>query len=270
MTATAQGMLPLDALTADEARSIDTFAFDLDDTVLDHGQLGLEAYTALHALREADIELVAITGRPSGFAEIVARQWPVTAAIAENGAIAWSRDADGRVRVIDEKPVEVRASERARLHEIARGILERYPEIAIADDDWARRTDVALDIGEHRSVPAEIVERARAEAEAEGARTFASSVHTHLTFELFDKASGFARLARALGRDPVEATAKAAFAGDSANDAAAFGAFGLTFGVENVRRYENRLPVPPRYVASLPMGRGFAEIAVRLIGLRVR
>ncbi|NUO48353.1 MAG: HAD-IIB family hydrolase [Polyangiaceae bacterium] len=261
-------MLPLDRLGSEEARAIDTFAFDLDDTLLDHGRLGLEAYGALFELRRSGLDLVAITGRPSGFAEVIARQWPVTAAVAENGAVAWMRDAGGRVQVIDAMSTELRAQRRAELLAIANRVLERFTELAFADDNWARRTDVALDIGEHRKVDPTIVDEARAFAESLGARTFASSVHTHLTFELGDKATGFDAAVRALGRDPQGAFARAAFAGDSGNDAAAFAAFGLTFGVSNIEAHVAKLPKLPRYVASLPMGKGFAEIAARIVALR--
>ncbi len=261
-------MLSLDRLGEEEARAIDTFAFDLDDTLLDHGRLGLEAYGALFELRRSGLDLVALTGRPSGFAEVIARQWPVTAAVAENGAVGWMRDQGGRVRVIDAMSNDARNERRAKLSSIGDRVLERFSEIALADDNWARRTDVALDIGEHRQVDPGVVESARAFAESLGARTFASSVHMHLTFEIGDKATGFAAIARALGRDPHDALSRAAFAGDSGNDAAAFAAFGLTFGVANVHAHVAKLPTLPRYVASLPMGRGFAEIAARIVALR--
>jgi hypothetical protein len=259
----------LSALGAEEARSIVCVAFDLDDTVLDHGRLGLEAFAALHALAAAGIEIVATTGRPSGFAEVVARQWPVCAAIAENGAVAWERSEDGRVLVSDELSNEARAERRVALLQIAAQIRESFPDMDLADDNWARRTDVTLDIGEHRRVDPDVVARARALAESMGARTFTSSVHMHLTFDVADKASGFAALAARRGRDPVDALARAGFVGDSPNDAAAFAAFGVTFGVANVRAHLAALPVPPRFISKLPMGRGFAEVVDRILALRV-
>ncbi len=56
--------------------------------------------------------------------------------------------------------------------------------------------------------------------------------------------------------------------GDSANDAAAFAGFALTFGVQNVTGHLRGLTVPPRYVAAASRGRGFAEIAARLCEIR--
>ncbi len=259
---------PLAAVTAEEARRVDTVVFDLDDTLLDHGALTLDAFRALHALRTAGLAAVAATGRPSGFAEIAVRQWPITAAIAENGAVAWTRDESGRVAVDDPLGEDERATRRSALLEIAREVCAEHAGIALADDNWARRTDVALDVGERARVPADVVRRVQDAVVARGARTFASSIHVHLTLEAYDKASGFAAFVRRRGRDPVRALRTAAFVGDSANDASGFASFGLTFGVSNVRGHLRRLTIPPRYVASAPMGAGFAEITDRLLALR--
>ena len=262
-------MRPLLRLSSEEARAIDTVVFDLDDTLLDHGRLTEVAYSALFRLREAGLALVASTGRPAGWAQLFARQWPLTAALAENGAVAWARGDDGRYRLDDPLPLEERARRRAALGEIAAQLLERFPALGLADDNDARHTDMALDIGEHRRVAPEDVAGARALATSLGARTFASSVHMHLTFEGYDKATGFARWARAArGDDPTRALKRAAFLGDSGNDAPAFAAFGLTFGVSNIASHVGKLTVPPRYVASRPMGAGFAEIADALVALR--
>jgi hypothetical protein len=261
-------MRRLSELTAREVARIDTVVFDVDDTLLDHGVLTEAAYASLFRLREAGLGLVASTGRPAGFGEIMARQWPIDAAIAENGAVAWIRDEAAGVRCVDRVEAAERAEKRARLSALAASIVARHPEIALADDDWARRTDVALDVGERRMVDPSTVARARDAVHALGVRTFLSSVHLHLTYETFDKASGFATLASALGRDPVLAIARAAFVGDSANDASAFAVFGLTFGVANVRAHVRGLTVPPRYVADRPMGAGFAQVASRVAALR--
>lgn len=261
-------MRPLQKLTATEARRIDTVVFDLDDTVLDHGRLSEAAFSALFRLRDAGLDLVACTGRPTAWAEIVCRQWPVDAAIAENGAVAWLREPGGRVVLLDNVDSAERSARRARLAEAAHRLLADSPEIGLADDNGGRLTDVTFDIGEHKKVAYEAVARARARAERTGLRTFASSVHLHLTFDGFDKASGFAWLARRRGKDPAIALARAAFVGDSANDAAAFAAFGLTVGVANVRGFVGRMSVPPRYVTEAAMGAGFAELAARLHLLR--
>src|SRR3954465_6916162 len=69
--------------------------FDLDDTLLDHSKLTEAAYSSLFRLREAGFESYAVTGRPAGWAAVIARQWPIDGAVAENGAIAFVADEQG-------------------------------------------------------------------------------------------------------------------------------------------------------------------------------
>ena len=80
-------MKPLSSLARDEARALRGVLFDLDDTVLSHGLLTREAFGAINDLHDAGLLLVAVTGRPSGWGEDVARQWPIDGAVTENGAV---------------------------------------------------------------------------------------------------------------------------------------------------------------------------------------
>lgn len=261
-------MKPLAALGADEARGLVGLAFDLDDTVLDAGALGEAAYGALFRLREAGLDLVACTGRPAGWGEIVQRQWPVTATVTENGAVAFARDG-ARVRRIDALTPAERHARRARLLMLAAELGERHG-VGLADDNGARSSDVTLDVGEHVTVAPETIAAMVVEARAAGVRTTVSSVHLHLTVDGDDKASGLLRVLGALrGEDATSARRRWGFAGDSGNDAAAFAAFATTFGVANVARHLRALTVPPRWLASSHGGAGFAEIAARLATLRI-
>lgn len=262
-------MRPLAALVPADVAPLTGVVFDLDDTVLDHGELSLPAFAALHALRAAGLHLVACTGRPSGWAEVVARTWPVVAAVAENGAVAWRKIGPGRVELVDRVAPAVRAARSASLASLARDLLAELPELALADDVAARRTDVAFDVAERHVVPRDVVTAARARIHAAGARSFLSSVHLHATFETADKASGtVALLASALGEEPTAALGRWAFVGDSENDAPAFAAFDRTFGVANVRARLGALTRPPRWIAPSPAGRGFAEVAAAIVALR--
>jgi HAD superfamily hydrolase (TIGR01484 family) len=262
-------MRPLAELTRDEARGLLGLLFDLDDTLLSHGVLTREAYGALWDLKDAGLRLVAVTGRPSGWGEVIARQWPIDAAVTENGAIAVVREA-GSVALRERCDAEERARRRAKLEAIVHEVARVVPEAKLTDDVGARRADVTWDIGERVKLPEERVVAIARVIAAAGARTFASSVHIHATFETDDKASGTLHfLARAFGEDAGAATAaRYAFVGDSGNDAACFSAFRMTFGVANVKRHLARIPVTPRYVAQAEMGEGFAEVARAILALR--
>jgi hypothetical protein len=267
----------IEALSRDEARGLSGVVFDLDDTLLDHGALTEVAYAALFRLRAMGLRLVACTGRPALWGEIVLRQWPIDAAVAENGAVALVKEppsagaSTARIAVVFPADAEAQRARRGELVAFAEELVRRFPDAALADDNGARWTDVTIDIGEHRRVRPEDVRAMRQEASARGLSTLASSVHLHLAAEATDKARGtFGLLAARFGEDEVRARQANAFVGDSGNDAAAFAAFATTVGVANVRSYLMNLPVLPRYVTQASMGRGFAEFASRLMTLRVK
>jgi hypothetical protein len=147
------------------------------------------------------------------------------------------------------------------LAQLVEKVREVVPEARLADDVDARRSDITWDIGERVKMPIDRVDAIAGVIVEAGARTTRSSVHLHATFDGDDKASGSIAYLGSRGIDATSARARYAFAGDSGNDAACFAAFATTFGVDNVRGYLDRMSVPPRYVASRPMGEGFAEIA---------
>ncbi len=261
-------MKPLSAMPEEEARGLRALLFDLDDTVLDHGVLTKGAYDALWALRDHGLPLLAVTGRPSGWGEIVARQWPVVGVVSENGAVlSWRQGR--RIERSLRGTQATRQANRRRLEDIVVAVREAYPSLELADDNPARITDVTFDIGENASIPPEVVASVRKLIESMGARSIVSSVHLHASFEGDDKASGALRfLSERLSIDPSEARTFAAFVGDSENDAACFSAFRTTIGVANIAPYLPGLSMPPKYLSAPSMGAGFAELAAALIARR--
>ncbi|MGH7283788.1 MAG: HAD-IIB family hydrolase [Polyangiaceae bacterium] len=261
-------MRPLSELTQDEARNIDGLLFDLDDTLLSHGLLTRAAFGALWDLHEAKIRLVAVTGRPSGWGEVIARQWPVDGVVTENGAVHVVKEGAG-VRLLQTCSDAERRARRIKLAQIIEEVAQVVPESRLADDVGARVSDVTWDIGERIKMPVDRADLIDVTARQLGARTTRSSVHLHATFDEDDKASGAVRFLT--GRFAVSAgaaLARYAFVGDSGNDSACFAAFHATFGVANVRQYAARISVPPRFVATKEMGEGFAEIARALLAMR--
>ncbi len=260
-------MRPLATMRDEDARALDVLLFDLDDTLLTHGVLERAAYAALCDLADAGLGLVAVTGRPAGWGEVIARQWPLLGAITENGAVALRRVGKGIERSVRE-PGRL-AENRVRLAQIVADVRGAFPEVELADDVDARRTDVTFDVGERRVLPRAQIDALRTFVEARGARSTVSSVHLHATFEGDDKATGTLRFLQEIrGLDPGAARVRAAFVGDSGNDAACFAAFRTTIGVANVRPWLARLTIPPVFVTDASMGAGFAELARHLVRAR--
>jgi HAD superfamily hydrolase (TIGR01484 family) len=258
-------MKPLATLTRDLVAPLRGFLFDLDDTFLEHGQVLPAALQALYRLKEAGLELYAVTGRAAGWGAVVAHQWPIDGAVCENGNLAFVRE---NARIVGRDPLD-RAARAARREELERVVSElrlRNPELEPSDDAWQRVSDFTFDIGEYRRVPADVVARVRGQAHALGASTIQSSVHLHVSLDRSDKASGTLRLLAARhGLDPYRLLSAYAFIGDSENDAACFNAFRLTFGVKNL---SGRPTLTPKFVAPSERARGFVEVTELLLARR--
>jgi hydroxymethylpyrimidine pyrophosphatase-like HAD family hydrolase len=198
----------------------------------------------------------------------MARTWPVDAAVGENGA--------GYIQVTEHAlrtgyyADDARRAEHAKLLiEVRARVAEQLPFAQLADDNWARRCDVAWDVGERVQLTAEQIGRLRALIESSGARCLVSSVHAHAIAGSYDKATGAALAIQAtLGSELAAQPERWLFVGDSGNDAAAFSFFPVSAGVANVRAFLGALPKPPRYVSVADRGRGFAEIAARVLAAR--
>lgn len=258
-------MLPISALTQAEARKLRGVAFDLDDTLLDHGRLHEATYSALFRLAEGGLSLYGVTGRPAGWAEVLARVFPVQAIVAENGAVVCARHGE-RVVPIDSVAADERRRRDALLALLLAEFAQRFPDFEPADDVRARISDRTFDIGEFRQVAPERVAQASAFLREQGARVFVSSVHLHATFDYADKASGTVRLLAAdSGLDATAVRHAYAYLGDSENDAPCFAAFEVSIGVANLR---GRSTLRPRYITSQPMGAGVVEAARVILELR--
>ncbi len=239
--------------------------FDLDDTLFDHSRLSEVAYGALHRLSEAGLTLLAVTGRPAGYGEVLVPAWPIAGLVAENGAIA-VLNVEGKTQLFDEVSAELRAQRRERLLWLAAEMQRQFPALVPASDVHLRRCDFTFDIGEFRTVADEVIVKAAAFARSMGAATVRSSVHLHISCDGSDKASGTLRvLSGCFGYDATVARDLFAFIGDSENDEAGFAAFHTSVAVANLR---GRPTVSPKFITQAPRGRGFAEFAQKLITLR--
>lgn len=242
---------------------------DIDDTLTTEGRLTAEAYAALWRLRAAGFIVVPITGRPAGWCDHIARMWPVTGVVGENGAF-WMR-YDARARKLERRflvPDDERAAQRVRLGAIAQRILREVPGCALASDQRYREADLAIDFREDVALlPREAVDRIVALMEAEGMTAKVSSIHVNGWFGRYDKL-GMTRalLAEACGVDLDADPARFVFAGDSPNDAPMFAFFPRSVGVANVRDQIDRVATPPAYVTRQRCGTGFVELVDHLLG----
>jgi hypothetical protein len=243
--------------------------FDIDDTLTTEGRLTGEAYGALERLRQAGRLAIAVTGRPAGWCDHIARMWPVDAVVGENGAFYFQFDG-GRLRKRFHDAEAARVEKRARLGAIAQRILAAVPGCALASDQAYRETDLAIDYCEDvPPLPLDAAERIAVLMREAGLTAKVSSIHVNGWFGGYDKLAMTRLLfTERFGTDLEAANAQFAYAGDSPNDAPMFAFFENSIGVANVARFAGRLPAPPKYMTRAQAGAGFAEIVSHLLGGR--
>ena len=84
-----------------------------------------------------------------------------------------------------------------------------------------------------------------------------------------EKADGvYPLMQQAFGLDREQLALRAAFIGDSPNDASLFAALPLSVGVANVEASLSKIATPPAWICAAECGAGFVEFAGRLIAAR--
>jgi len=241
--------------------------FDIDDTLTTEGRLTAEAYAALERWQASGRIAVAVTGRPAGWCDHIARMWPVDAVVGENGAFYFRYHA-GRLikRYQDDEPA--RAAKRARLGAIAERILAAVPGCALSADQAYRETDLAIDFCEDvPALPLEQAEQIAVMMREAGLTAKISSIHVNGWFGGYDKLGMTKTLfAEQFAVRLDDANSEYAFIGDSPNDAPMFAYFVNSIGVANVSRFAGHLPAAPKFIARKEAGAGFAEVVSQLLG----
>ncbi len=261
-------MRPLNAFPEAARRAIRGVLCDIDDTLTTDGRLTADAYAALERLHRKGLVVVPITGRPAGWCDHIARMWPVSAVVGENGAFYFRYDhATRTMRRRFVQPEEVRAANRARLMQVRDRIVAAVPGCAVSADQHYRETDLAIDYCEDvPPLPPQAVAQIVVLMQQAGMTAKVSSIHVNGWFGTYDKL-GMTRvlLAESFGIDLDAHNAEFVFVGDSPNDAPMFAFFLHAVGVANIRHFADRLTAAPAYVTASESGAGFCEVAELLL-----
>ena len=269
-SATAPGAQPraLQAAPASTLRGIRGVMTDIDDTLTRDGEIEPAALAALHALHDAGLPVIAITGRPLGWSHPFARAWPVAALVAENGAVALVREgAQVLTEFVQDAPT--RAHHAKRLRAAAQRIVSEVPGAVLARDSAGRVTDIAIDHSEFTHLPAPGIAAVVALMREEGMTATVSSIHINGWFGQHSKWTGAQWMLRRLfGRALQDELAHWAYVGDSTNDQVMFERFPFSVGVANLRRFADELVHWPSWITQAERGQGFAEMARALLAAR--
>ncbi len=248
--------------------SVQFLLTDIDDTLTDDGRLGPEAYESLWKLHSVGIHVIPVTGRPAGWCEMIARQWPVSGVVGENGAFYFRYHQNRMTRhfALDEK---TRNENQKKLEVIRREVLTQVSGAAVASDQFCRMFDLAIDFCEDvPALPKSEIQRILKIFEQAGAQAKVSSIHVNGWFGHYNKLSqSLEFLQNEFGLSPTSAKHKCGFVGDSPNDEPMWEFFPHGFAVANINNFAAEIIHKPTYVANHRGGKGFAEIAEKILSL---
>lgn len=247
-------------------KNIKGIFFDIDDTFSSDGKITPEAYQALWSLKNSGIIVAPITGRPAGWCDHIARMWPVTAVVGENGAFYFMMK-NGKIfknYIWGKDSIE---ESRVKLELIKTEVLKKIPQADVASDQHYREFDLAIDICEDVSpLSKKEVDEIVSIMKRHGANVKISSIHINCWFGSFDKLSATKMFVKEeYGINLDEHNEEYTFIGDSQNDEPMFCYFKNSVGVANVLAFEGRLKHMPTFITPSKSGAGFVELAKVLL-----
>ena len=268
-------MKPLTHWPLQARRRITGVLTDIDDTLTTDGAVTAGALAALAALKAAGLDSILITGRPVGWSEPFARDWPVDAIVAENGAVAlissqnsvqpmsYGPKALSKIYLQDEA---TRHSNFARMQQVAARVTAEVAGAVLAQDSHGRETDIAIDHSEFVHLADAQISEALQIMRGEGMNATVSSIHINGWFGTHNKLEGARWIVRELLSRDLDAEMDCwVYVGDSTNDQLMFEAFDNSVGVANVRRFEAQLSHLPRYITDGERGAGFTEVVAAIL-----
>lgn len=241
---------------------------DIDDTLTEAGRLQPDAFASLWKLSEAGVHVVPVTGRPAGWCELIARQWPVAGVIGENGGF-YFRLKDNEMKRHFEQDQATRQDNKLRLDRIRAEVLSTVPGSKVASDQFCRMMDLAIDFCEDVVPPLPMyeVERIVEIFKKYGAQAKISSIHVNGWFGEYDKLSTCQDfLQREFNLDMKAIANEILFVGDSPNDEPMFQAFPISVAVANIKKFQDKLKHLPKFVTTQEGGHGFKELADKILG----
>ncbi|MET0335492.1 MAG: HAD-IIB family hydrolase [Rhizobacter sp.] len=251
-----------------QARTVLGVLTDIDDTLTTAGAITPDALDALGALKAAGLPVSAITGRPMGWSEPFARDWPIDAIVAENGAVALFRER-GELRIEYAQDAATREHNARRLREVAQRVLRDIPGATLAQDSAGRVTDIAVDHSEFAHLDTAHIAQVVALMQQEGMNATVSSIHINGWFGEHTKLSGARWIVqRLLHRALDNEHTRWVYVGDSTNDQLMFAHFPLSVGVANLMHFKEQLHTWPAFITQGERGAGFAEVAQTLLKAR--
>jgi len=261
-------MHPLTDFSKKELRKIKFVLTDIDDTLTENGCLPASSFKALERLKQKELKVIPITGRPAGWCDHIARMWPVEGIVGENGAFYFFYETSKRrMKRRFWKSSKKRYADRKRLKSLQKNILSTVKGCKIASDQAYREADLAIDFCEDvpRLSKSKIDEIVKLFEEA-GANAKISSIHVNGWFGNYDKLAMTRIMFEEIFRRNIDHSQEnIVFCGDSPNDEPMFDFFINSVGVANVLDYVDEIKQLPTWITTKRTSAGFVELADAII-----
>jgi len=257
-------MKPIASMPPETTAQIKYVLTDLDDTLTLDGRLPAVSYQALEQLEQLGKDVIIVTGRPSGWCDMIARFWPVAGVIGENGALAFRYDRQSNKMLrLYEKTAAQREQDRNALDALTAELKTAFDDIELSADQFYREADIAVDFCE--DVPPWTDDKINQVAQfltERGATAKVSSIHINFWLGSYDKL----KMTRRFFQETFDAKldelrAQCIYAGDSPNDEPMFAYFPHSVGVANIAGFVEQMASLPAYVTKRDGGLGFQEVA---------
>jgi len=261
-------MKPYKLIPARILKSIRYVLTDIDDTLTYEGRMLSVAMAAMEHLQAGGIPVVAVTGRPAGWCDHIARMWPVDGVVGENGAFYFRYDSSERkmIRRYWKSKID-REKDRKRLELLKTHILSKVPGCNVSADQSFREADLAIDFCEDvPKLSLDAVEEIVDLFEKAGATAKISSIHVNGWFGEYDKLSMTRLMFKEIFKVNLnQIKNRVMYSGDSPNDAPMFEFFTHSVGVANLRSFEHLMTAKPRWITEKEGGYGFSEMVDYLL-----
>ena len=248
-------MKPLEEMNTLSSSKVKALLFDLDGTFVGKDYLKSTTYRSLEQLHLKGIKTIAVTGRPAGWCDLMARWWPIDGVVGENGALFYYK-LDGKIARETFHDYNLLSDYQEKLKILFSELSNEYEFLKLASDQSFRHWDIAVDIAEEAEVSLETAEKIVFFCKGKGAEASISNIHVNIWFGHYNKKFMTTRVLEKYGLNEDEVV----FIGDSPNDSPLFDYFSLSVGVNSVKKYGDIMSCFPKFICSKNGEEGFVEL----------
>ncbi|MEF3091758.1 HAD family hydrolase [Enterobacter sp. 10-1] len=259
-------MLLIDDVKNEELRDIRFVLTDMDETLTYRGRLQARTYESLELLQDAGIKVIPVTAASAGWADQMARMWPVDGVIAENGGLFLTRNADGHSVQRYYWHEAAFLNNKQRLTDIQEIIQLKLPWTRVSDDQEFRLTSIAFRLPDSPVQTQQLVDELR----QQGCCYTINNLWLLGWLGQYDKLAMSRKVLQqfyALREQDEQASVY--YSGDSLNDAPMFRYYRKSLGMSTVNKVLQEMPALPSWISKYPGGEGFVDGALRILNARI-